>query len=332
MPSRSLLFACLGILLLGLAAASVRLRLTSLPVGEEATHLLMAQSLWQDHNLRYEQRDLSRAHRVWSGGPLGLTLLTADGGRSLRYAEPLAYALAAAPFYGLLGAAGLPILNMALFLAMVAAAAATFKDVPALLLGGFFFASASFGYVFRASPEVFLMACLFFALLLWRSGRLAAAGALLGAACLHQPALALLGAAVAIDLGLRSRWKGAALMVVSGALVFGVLAAGQRRLTGVWNPSNPPAGVQRRTFESEIPLETAQDLWQAYGKEGGAGVDLSEGIRWLPRNLGYLLAGRHAGLLPYFPFGLLVVVLFGLGPRDRSAWLLSAALLLILLL
>lgn len=335
MRPRSLLFACLGLLLLGLAAASFRLRLTSLPLGDEATHLMMAQSLWRDHDLRYEPRDLSRAYRVWNGGPSGLTLLTRDGGRSLRYAEPIAYAMAAAPFCGLLGAAGLPILNMGLFLAMVIAAAACFKEASGLLLGGFFFASASFGYVFRASPELFLMACLFFALLLTRGERgdwrLAAAGALLGVACLHQPMLALLGGALALDLGLRSRWKGAALLVLSGALAFGVLAAGQRRLTGVWNPANPPAGVQRRAFESEMPLEGEQDLWQAYGREG-TGVDWSEGARWLPRNFAYLLAGRHSGLIPYFPFAFLAVALFLLGPRDRSAWLIAAALLLIVLL
>lgn len=340
MRPRILLFACLGLLLLGLAAASFRLRLTSLPVGEEATHLMMAQSLWRDQDLRFEQRDLARAYRVWSGGPSGLTLLTPDGGRTLRYAEPMAYALAAAPFYGLLGAAGLPILNMALWLGMAAAAAALFKDAPALLLAGFFWASAALGYVFRASPEVFLMACLFFALLLWRRGRerpaadwrLAAAGALLGAACLHQPALALLGGAVALDLGLQSRWRTAALLVLSGALVLGLLAAGQRRMAGAWNPAHPPVGVQRRAFAAELPLESSQDVWQAYGKAPAAGVDGSEAARWLPRNLGYFLVGRHAGLLPYFPFGLLVLALFVRGPRDRSAWLMAAALLLIVLL
>jgi hypothetical protein len=54
------------------------------------------------------------------------------------------------------------------------------------------------------------------------------------------------------------------------------------------------------------------------------------------RNLGYFLAGRHVGLLPYFPFALLALALYLLGPRDRSRHLLFAAVagycLLVLLL
>src|SRR6185436_9134063 len=164
-----------------------------------------------------------------------------------------------------------------------------------LFLGGFFFASVAFGYVFRGSPEVVLMGCVFFALLLWRrartaartgtrTGRLAMAGALLAAASLHQPVLALLGLAAVVDLALGRQWKGAAAIVFSGLFVFGVLAAGQRRLTGVWSPEHPREGVQRRSFETEFPIESAQDLWQAYGTSRPA-AEWASGLRLLPLNL-----------------------------------------------
>ncbi|HWM91499.1 MAG TPA: hypothetical protein VN493_12105 [Thermoanaerobaculia bacterium] len=341
MRPRALLFVCLALGLLGLAAASFRLRLSPVPVGDEATHVLMARSLWEEGDLVYDLGDLRGAYRIWNDGPAGVTLLTPDGGRSLLYAEPFAYALVSAPAWALLGEAGLPVLNMVLFLAMAASAAWLFRESTGgvgLFLGGFFFASAAFGYVFRGSPEVFLMACVFFALLLWRRVRerttwdtaeiwsLVSAGALLGAACLHQPALGLLGAAVAVDLFLSGRWKGAAVMVLGGLLVFGLLSGQQRRMTGVWKPADPREGVQRRSFENEFPLESPQDVWQAYGKDRGTS---SDGLRLLPRNLGYLLAGRYTGLIPYFPFGVLALCLMA---RDRSRWLLLAAVVIIVLL
>src|SRR5688500_5824395 len=334
MRPRTLAYVCLALSLLGLAAATFRLRLSPVPVGDETTHVLMAQSLWEDGDLLYGRPDLRRAYRTWNEGPAGLTLLTSDGGRTVRYAEPIAWALAAAPAWALLGAAGLPVLNMALFLGMLASAAGLFQDSNPLFLGGFFFASASFGYVFRGSPEVFLMACVFFALLLWRRARqqpeplwsLVGAGALLAAASLHQPALALLGVAVAADLFLSGRWKGAALLVVAGALAFGLLAVTQRQMTGVWSPADPREGIQRRSFETDFPLETPQDVWQGYGRDQGTSTD---GIRLLARNVGSFLAGRHTGLIPYFPFGVLALALLA---RDRSRWLLLAAMGAVILL
>ena len=145
MRPRTLAFVCLALSLLGLAAAAFRLRLTPVPVGDETTHVLMAQSLWEDGDLLYGRPDLQRAYRTWNEGPAGVTLFTPDGGRTVLYAEPIPWALASAPAWALLGAAGLPILNMALFLAMLAAAAGLFQEPNPLLLGGFFFASASFG-------------------------------------------------------------------------------------------------------------------------------------------------------------------------------------------
>jgi hypothetical protein len=343
MHPRSLLFLCLCVALLGLAGASFRLRLDPLPVGDEATHVLMARSLWQEHDLVFDGRDLEQGYRLWHGGPAGVTLLTPDGGKSLRFAEPVAWALAAVPAYALLGAAGLPVLNMALFLAMLGAAAWLFREetgATGLFLGGFFFASAALGYVFRGSPEVFLMVCVFFALVLWRrtrtaartgtrTGMLALSGALLAAASLHQPALALLGVVVVVDLALGGQWKGAAAVALSGLLVFGVLAAGQRRLTGVWSPAHPREGVQRRSFETEFPVESQGDLWQAYGTSRPA-PEWASGLRLLPLNLRDFFVGRHTGLLPYFPFALLALAL--LGPRERSRLLLLAAVGAVVLL
>ncbi len=124
MRPRALLILCPVLLLLAGAWTLAGLR-ASLPAGDEATSVMIVQSLWHDHDLTYRQADLDRAERIWEGGPAGLTLFTDDGGRTLRYGGPLAYPLAALPFYALFGVRGIALFNMALFLAMAGAALLT---------------------------------------------------------------------------------------------------------------------------------------------------------------------------------------------------------------
>jgi hypothetical protein len=351
MRPRALFLVCPALLLLAVAWTLSGSR-PPLPTGDEATAVMMAQSLWHDHDLAYRAADLDRAGHLWEGGPAGLTLFTDDGGKTLRYGGPVAYPLAALPFYAVAGVRGIALLNMALFLAMAFAAftlTAEENGAAPLFVAGFFFASAAFAYAFRLEPTVFLMACGFFPLFVWQRLRraalagdpvederrgllaLAGAGVLSGAALASSPLLALLGLPVAIDLAARRRWRPLAAFAAAALLTAGLLAGFERAATGEWSPSG---GVQRRTFAGEYPLESAGDLWQGYGAEGSP--DLAAGLRLLPRNLGYLAAGRSTGLLPYFPFALfaLALYLFGLffGRKDRSRHLLAGALLLYALL
>jgi hypothetical protein len=90
-----------------------------------------------------------------------------------------------------------------------------------------------------------------------------------------------------------------------------------------------PAGV-RRTFQDEFPVESQRDLWQLPGPgplgDDAASPPLTTGLALLPRNAGYFLAGRHAGLLPYFPFAFLAAALYLASSRDRARHLLAGAL------
>jgi hypothetical protein len=334
MRPRPLPLVCLALLLLALAWSLSGMR-APLPAGDEATPVMMVQSLWHDHDLSYRQADLDRAERIWSAGPAGLTLFTNDGGKTLRYGRPLAYPLAALPFYAVLGVRGIALFNMALFLAMaIAALWLLAEDAGAtLLFTGFFFASATFACAFRLEPEVFLMAGVFFPLLAWRrvdgEGRrdlalLAGGGALLGGAVTASPLLALIALPILIDLAARHCWRRLAAFVAAALLAAGLLALIQRLGTGEWSAFG---GVQRRTFDAELPLESPRDLWQGYrGEEASPGI--ATGLRLLPRNLYYLLAGRFTGLLPYFPFALFSLVLYLIGRKERSRNLLAASLLL----
>ncbi|HEY0556347.1 MAG TPA: hypothetical protein VGG20_18990, partial [Thermoanaerobaculia bacterium] len=331
------LLLCPALLLLLAGAWTLAGLHAPLPAGDEATSVMMVQSLWHDHDLTYREADLDRAERIWAGGPGGLTLFTDDGGKTMRYGYPLAYPLAALPFYALLGLRGIALFNMALFLAMAGAALwlpTDDLDASPLLLAGFFFASAAFAYAFRMEPAVFLMACAFFPLLVWRRLRaldrwdrqhlalLAAAGLLLGALLTSNPLLALLGLPILIDLAASRRWRGLAVLVIGVLIAVSVLALVQRRGTGEWTAF---AGAQRRTFGAEFPLESQRDLWQVPRSEE-ARPALSVGLRLLPRNLWYAVAGRSTGLLPYFPFALFALGLYLFGRKDRSRHLVLAAL------
>lgn len=333
---------CLALVLLGLAATVYKVHFPPGPVADEAAYVMITESLWHDRDLAYDHRDLLRAYRLWDQGPYGMILFTRDGGQSMHYGKPYAYSLAALPFYALFGVQGHVVFNMALYLAMVLAALWFFREekgYAGLFIAGFFFASVAFVYVFWMQPEVFNMACIFFPLLLWQWLRkreawrpvdyalLAGAGALLAAAFVSKEPTVLLGAPIAVDLLWQRRWKGLLALGLPAALALVLLVGAQWKLTGTWSPYR---GVQRRSFETDYPVESRKDLWQAYrgtsyGSWSGLGVESSG--RVFLRNAGYFLVGRHTGLLPYFPFALFALALYLAGPRDRSRHLLLLAIL-----
>lgn len=339
MKTRSLLL--LAVLLLGLAAYVARVPAAAAPLGGEASYALISASLWHDRDLSFDHRDLLRAYRTWNEGPAGLTLFTDDGGRTLHFGRPLPYPLAALPFYGLFGFRGLALFNASLYLLLLWAFLRVRGDdgpgaVPFLL--GSFFASAAFAYVFRLEPEVFLMACTGLPLLAWwrwreretprRLGGLAVVagcGALLAAAVVQEPLTALLALPILLDLLLARRWRQVGLLFVGALLAFAALASLQRKATGEWMAT---AGVQRRTFAGEFPIESPRDLWQGFrgGESAEERARFDRTLAHLPRGLGYLLVGRQIGLLPYLPFALFALLLALKAPRGRHRMLLFAAL------
>ena len=219
MRFRPLYAVCLSLVLLGLAGTIYKLHFPPGPVADEAAYVMITQSLWHDHDLAYDHRDLTRAYQIWDQGPYGLILFTRDGGQSMYYGKPYAYSLAALPFYVLFGVQGLVIFNMALWLAMFFGGWWYLRNQQGAtgpFLAGFFFASAAFCYVFWMQPEVFNMACLFFPLLLW-----------------HR------------------RWKGLVALALPSVLGLIFLLGIQWKMTGTWSPYRD---VKRRSFESDYPL------------------------------------------------------------------------------
>jgi hypothetical protein len=259
----------------------------------------------------------------------------------MRYGKPFIYPLAAVPFYAVFGVQGMVIFNMALFLAMLWAAWWFWRRETGhvgLFLGGFFFASAAFCYVFWLQPEVFDMACAFFPLLIWQVVRrrqvwswrepalLGIAGLVLAAGFVSKEPIGLLGAPIGIDLLWQRRFRGVLALAAPGLAGLALLFAAQWHLTGSYSPY---LRVQRRSFESEYPLESQRDFWAeyrgtSYGSWSALGIETTP--RMLLYDLGYFVFGRHTGLLPYFPFALFALALYLAGPKDRSQHLLLAAI------
>ncbi len=343
---RSPALLCATVLLLGLSWSLYKVHFPPGPIGDEPAYVMMTQSLWHDHDLAYDHRDLLRGYQAWDQGPNGVILFTSDGGKSMYYGKPYVYSLAAVPFYALFGLQGLVVFNMAMFLAMLWGAVWFWRrpersgqaGMAGLFLGGFFFASAAFCYVFWMQPEVFNMACLFFALLIWLHLRgipkwtsrhlllMGFAGALLAAAYISKEPTILLGGPIGLDLLLQKRWKGVVALAAPALLGLAALMVLQHHETGAWSPYR---GVQRRSFESEYPIESRKDLWAQYrgtsfGSWSGLGVETTP--RMFLRDLEYFLVGRHTGLLPYFPFALFALALYAFGPKDRSRHLLLLGL------
>jgi hypothetical protein len=378
-----------------LVAAAYALPVPESPLGDEATYLLAAQSLWHDGDLRFERADLARGYAAWATGPRGVALVpveteaagAAAGGYALAYGRPLLYPVLTAPVYGLLGPRGLRVLNAALFVAMLWVAwrrCVLAPDRPrepradgglggrwrsGLLAAAFFLLSGAAAWVPRFQPEVLLMACGFFAVALWcrvRSAPLwgrrellpvAGAGVLLAAAAVSEPLLALLALPVAADLLWSRRLKAAAVfaaaLVVAGAL----LGWSQERVTGSWGPE---LRAEARVFTGPFPLEARPAVERPrdeplvaalpgqvdeQGREPPPEADrpldveaqepsAGRSLRRAGWRLFWLGAGRHVGLLPYFPFALFVVGLYLAdlrGPGGRSRHLVAAAVLAYLL-
>lgn len=339
--SRLIPVAAVSLLLLGLAASLYRVHFPPGPVADEAGYLMLTQSLWHDHDLRYEEKDLARAYQIWDQGPYGLILLTKDNGDTLYYGKPFVYPLFALPFYGVFGAQGLIVFNMALVLAMLWTAWHLFGRQGrwhGLLVAGFVFGSAYFAYTFWLHPEVFNGVCLFFALAAWHATRkkerfeardlllLAGAGVLVAALFLSKEVLVLLGVPIGLDLLIGRRWKGLAAFVAAGALAGLALLAVQWRTTGTWSPYRD---AQRSSFDKAFPLESSRKFFDVYPDTSfgsWSGIEVATTPKIFLRDLGYFFVGRHTGLLAYYPFALLALLSYLLGPRDRARHLLLLAI------
>ena len=217
----------LSLLIAGLVGAALATDLPRLSKGEfwgdGATYYLMAHSLAEDLDLRYEARDLLRARREFAAGPQGLFLKRAHGGLAfdpasgfpwvrrvppeeprLYFAKAFAYPAAAAPLVAVLGTRGLVVANALGFGLVLWLAYGTFRrrgSAPLAALAvtlALFAATVAPVYLFWPTPEVFGLVAVAGGLVAGSRGRPLFAAVLLGIAAYTKPPNVLL----AIPLGL----------------------------------------------------------------------------------------------------------------------------------
>jgi hypothetical protein len=320
----------LGGLLAVLVVAAAGLDREAWPgfVGDEATYLMAAESLAWDGDYLYERRDYDRFTRHWGSRPeLLLFLQSNDRGRTLVYAKPLFYPLAAAPLTRLFPLHG-PLLTNALLLAVAALLATRalrpFLDREApLWMATFLFASVAFAYALWAHADVFLMSLVAIALSLAlpadridnraTRGDLArwlAVGALTGIVAFSRPFYATIALPLALALPRGRRLPtgsamalGAALVIVPAAALHWHLAGAFTSYTGERGGFYADRGLPEVDFEGEAWDEAIRRSgnfsWYTARQPLADFADKLDPGLW-GWNFVYFLTGRHVGLLPYY--------------------------------
>ncbi|MFP5288345.1 MAG: hypothetical protein ACLGI9_21600, partial [Thermoanaerobaculia bacterium] len=352
----------LGLLLLATLVAAVLFDRAKLPLlGDEATYAMQAASLAWDFDLAYSKSDYDRFVTHWGVPPAGLILQSRTGGDRLVYGKPPVYALITAPFVRMAPVRGAVVANALMLAAAALLAARALRtrvgEAAPLWVAVFLFASVAFAYVFWGEADLLLLAAVAagFALVYGGDrtgaapasiyqgedtvsgrrtfGRWFAAGVLLAIAVAYRPFyLVLFGpaflAAIALPRGRRAGGLGglvlgaAVLLLVSGGLQFAAGGdwtgyGGQRQ--GIYQGNDYPAVDFPASGWSE-KVET----------RGNASWLQTEAVRpeLHPKLLGwnvlYFLAGRNAGVLPYF---LPLVLGFFAARGDRDRWAIPFAVL-----
>ena len=339
----TLAWVALGIPLVWLliTALSYEYRETPAAAAEESTYLMQAESLWQDHDLRYTRLDFDRHLLSRYGAPTDLRLATGSGGREITFDQPFPYALWIAPFLSLRPTTGFALANTLLLCVVLVWSGR--RLIPSVglwapaLLALLVFGSAIFAHTFFATGDLFLFSLTLVACLLIRerpdpqepvTPRAAMlAGALLAIPLLTSPWHLPILLVVAFALPKRDR-SGVALAGGLGVFL-GSLAV---VMVQWWNGGGLRVfGTSRFRFTPETgfpAVEFAEPQWRASVAELSAlhwegALKLAWGFDpdlWL-WNIAHLWVGQSFGILPYFlPLILLPLLASGPAPGRRGWW------------
>ena len=346
---------CLTVLLLlslgSYAALSVDVVRTGFGIkGDEATYVAMALSAAYDGDLAYQATDIDRFYRLYKSGPEGIFLKRGGGSRiradRLYFGKSYAYPVAAAPFVRIAGLNGLLLFHVLLLAGMfwggykfLVARSPSWLSLPYVL--GFFGVSIVPLYAVFLTSEIFNVACVFFAFFLWSYKEVAptvdgpwarwlrsqwsdvAAAALLGVVTFSKPSHVFLVIPLVMLAGIRRRYRKG----VATGVVFALVVAGGFGINGAISGELNYQGGDRKTFYGEFPFERADAEFDTLG----IGMTTNEVVvdealspvaflTLFSMNLGYFVAGRHFGFLPFFFPGVVVIALFLWHRADQQWW------------
>jgi hypothetical protein len=323
---------------------------------DEPAYYLMALSLVEDGDLECNREDYRRAFDGYPYLPTENLILMSDADlETIQFGKPYIYSLLAAPLTAFFGANGLVGLNAILFCLMIGMGTVYLRRFnpdgqAAVFSVAFFFLSPTFHYVFWLHPEILnmasAMACLFFAFhqfegissggwwQRWRhrlfSDQTAPiwSAASLAFGTYNKPVLALIGLPAMYVILHRQGWKRVVTWMVAAVIAMGVIAGVAVLLTG--HPS-PYLGVLRTGLKIEDPAAMDDAVAQAFTllSKRSTTANTWSWIFRIPKpvprelleNSAYFLWGRHTGLLLYFPFAVVSMILFLVHQRrSKERW------------
>lgn len=300
--------------------------------GDESTYIGIAASLALDGDLDFDRADYARFRQWYGSGPEGI-FLKQDGRGELRFGKAFVHGLLAAPFVWAFGLSGLLVFNA---FALAAAVAAGFwwlrRDSaagPALAFTVLFFAASAaplYGAWLTSDLLNFVLVFLAFVAGIGRDGRpvttwrFVLALTLLALSTFSKPIVLPLAAPLVVaQAGWNPRrvapWAAVYVLLVAG--LFGVNA-------WVSGEANYQGGA-RKTFYGRFPYDDGG------GTFATTGIDLATDTLMTPvgaegraasvvANLGYFVAGRHFGLVPFGWTWAVVFVSWLLVERLKRGW------------
>ncbi len=304
--------------------------------GDESTFLAMTESLVSDGDLEFTNADLARLEATER--PARKTLILQRSGARVAYSKPVVYPLLAAPLVALLGRPGMAALNgLAIAGALVlvwtilrdrkergawALTLATFAGAGALLPQIAWSMGDALQFAFALAGAALCLGGPRRVRSVWMA---AAGGALLGPLIAMRPPNAIVVVAVVAAVAASGRVR-RALAAAGGAAAALVLVLGlSSALIGAANPYR----AERATFNLATGYPAGADAARALEQFDAGRATQRLGLRPAVRprvsaySSLYFLAGRHTGLLVYFP---LALVLFGAAVpgAGREQWALLA--------
>jgi cell shape-determining protein MreD len=266
----------------------------------------------------------------------------------LYYGKAFVYPVVAAPLVRLFGVRGLLLTNLAL-LGLVAWCGYCFAAARAPANAAMAFTVAFFGasivplYVIWYTPEIFNLSAVFVAYFLWlykevappTTGRFAgllrgrwsdfAAAGLIGVVTFSKPTHVLLIAPIVALLWWRRRWVRGLLALVAFTVVCGGLFGVNGAISGELNYQ----GGDRKVFYTWFPFASPDATFDT--ARGGHLVSTNDAdtenvfesgvfLPRLARNGYYFVVGRHAGFVPYFFPGAVVIGFWLWRRREIRLW------------